>query len=69
MDTNDLKARRERINVTRAVLAAKIGVSENTLANWENGHRSPMNSLMRQRWERVLTSLERERSADRGGDS
>ena len=38
---NALKAQRERLNVSRAVLAARLRTNLRTLENWEQGRAKP----------------------------
>ena len=40
-DAIDVRRVRERLEVTRAVFAAMLGISERTLEGWEQGRRRP----------------------------
>jgi transcriptional regulator with XRE-family HTH domain len=39
MTTEDLKAVRDRLNLTQGELAEKVGVARNTITRWETGLR------------------------------
>jgi DNA-binding transcriptional regulator YiaG len=39
MNPDDLKKRRERLDLTQAALAEVLGVTGNTVARWETGQR------------------------------
>jgi putative transcriptional regulator len=37
----DVKSVRQKLNLTQAALAEKLGVDQGTVSNWENGKNSP----------------------------
>jgi DNA-binding transcriptional regulator YiaG len=54
MTAEDIKALRERLDLSRRELAAQLGVAKRTVDRWEQGYGNPNCSA-----EKILESLDR----------